>query len=332
MCGAAATLLLPRLAFAEDSLVVGAWGGDFADILRASVDEKIMRPDGIRVTQEIGSPMQRRTKLLAERNARRSTMDVATLADFDMNAAAKAGALAPVDGTNVPRTAQVLPFLKKSYSIPHLYSAHTIVYNTDRVKNPPKSFAELWDPKYKGKVGLSDFLYVTNTVVASVVGGGSPTNLEPAKAKLMAWRQNDVKVLPSTEAVAAALKSGDIWITVIAAARSYMWSKAGIPLAFVVPEEGAFPTTYEAGVVKNGRSKAAAYKYLDAMLSVEAQTAFADRMGYLPTVADAKLPPELEKKIGFTEAERNRLWKLDLSYLNENQASMLDFWNKSVKA
>lgn len=332
MCGAAASLLLPQLALADGTLVVGTWGGDYGDLLRRAVDDTLMRAQGIRVTQEIGSPMQRRTKLLAERHARRASLDVACLADFDMNAGNQAGALAPIGAADVPRTAQVLPFLKKGYSIPHIYSAHVIVYNTQFVKTPPKSFADLWDPKYKGKVGLSDFLYVTNTVVAAVVGGGSPTDLRPAQTQLSAWRKNDVKVLPSTEAVAAALKSGEIWFTVIAAARAYMWNKAGVPVAFVVPEEGAFPTTYEAGVVKNARNKAQAFKYLNATLSVEAQTAYAERMGYPPTVTDAKLPPDLEKKIGFTESERNRLWKLDLAYLNAQQSSMLDFWNKSVKA
>jgi putative spermidine/putrescine transport system substrate-binding protein len=332
LCGAAASLLVPKLALADESLVVGTWGGDYGNLLRSAVDDTIMHAQGITVTQDIGSPMMRRTKLLAERSARRSSLDVVCLADFDMNAGNQAGALAPLSAGDVPRTAQVLPFLRKSYSIPHIYSAHVIVYNTDLVKTPPKAFADLWDPKYKGKVGLCDFLYVTNTVVAAVVGGGSPTNLAPAKARLSDLRNNDVKVLPSTEALAAALKSGEIWFTVIAAARAYMWNKAGVPVAFVVPEEGGFPTTYEAGVVKNGRNDAAGFKYLNAMLSVEAQTAYAQRMGYLPTVVDARLPAELEKKIGFTEAERNRLWKLDLAYLNAQQANMLKFWNESLKA
>lgn len=332
LAGAATSLLVPRVVFAqENSLVVGTWGGDFGDLLRSGVDDALMKPQGIQVVQDIGAPTQRRTKLLAERQARRSSQDVACLADFDMYAAGQAGALEPITAQNVPRVAQVLPFLKKTHSIPHIYSAHVIVYNTEFVKTPPTSFADLWDPKYKGKVGLSDFLFTTNTVVAAVVGGGSPTNLEPAKAKLLELRNNDLKILPSTEAVAAALKSGEIWFTIIAAARSYMWKQAGIPLGRVVPSEGAFPTLYEAGVAKNARNKDTGLKYLDAMLNVSAQSAFASKMGYLPTVADAKLPADLEAQIGFTEAERGRMWNIDYDHLTKHQASMLDFWTKSVK-
>lgn len=334
LCGAPAFLVLPRYSQAaeDNQVVVGTWGGDFGDLLRAGVDGPLMKPQGIEVVQDIGAPTQRRTKLLAERQSRRGSQDVACLADFDMHAAAQAGALESISASNVPRLSKVLPIFKKTHSIPHIYSAHVIVYNTDFVKTPPKSFADLWDPKYKGKVGLSDFLFTTHTVVAAVVGGGSPTNLAPAQSKLAELRRNEVKVLPSTEAVAAALKSGEIWFTIIAAARCYMWKKAGIPLGRVVPSEGAFPTLYEAGVAKNARNKVGGLKYLDAMLDPKAQMAFAERMGYLPTVTDAQLPADLQAQIGFTEAERARMWTIDYEYLNKNQAQMLDFWTKSVKA
>lgn len=333
LCATASAILLPHLAFAEQNqTIVGTWGGDFGDLLRQGVDVPLMKPRGIEIVQDIGAPTQRRTKLLAERQSRRGSMDVACLADFDMYAAGQAGALEAITAANVPRSERILPFLKGRNSIAHIYSAHVIVYNTDLVKVPPKSFADLWDPKYKGKVGLADFLFTTNTVVAAVVGGGSPTNLAPAQEKLNELRRLDVKILPSTEAAAAALKSGEIWFTITAAARGYMWKKAGVPVARVIPTEGGFPTLYEAGVPKNARNKANGLAYLNAMLEPSAQMVFAEKMGYLPTVDDAKLPAELLAQIGFTEAERARMMKIDYAYLAQNQVQMLDFWTKSIKS
>jgi len=221
--GAAFAALFPASAHAEASqVVVGTWGGDYGDLLREGVDSAIMKPLGIEVLQDISSPVPRRTKLLAERQSRRGSMDVACLADFDMFAATQLSALEEVSEANTPRLAKVQPFLKKSHSIPQIYSAHTIVYNTDRVTMPPKSLHDLWDPKYRGKVGLSDFLYTTNTAFAAVAGGGSMTDFEPAKKKLMEWRSLDVKVLASVEAAAAALKSEEIWFTIVAAARLHV--------------------------------------------------------------------------------------------------------------
>ncbi len=329
---ASAVALMPRMARAESSqIIVGTWGGDYGDLLRESVDMAIMKPMGIEVLQDISGPVPRRTKLLAERQNRRGSMDVACLADFDMFAATQRGALEDISAQVVPRVDKVLPFLRKPNSIPQIYSAHTIVYNTNRVPTPPKSINDLWDPKYRGKVGLSDFLFTTNTAFAAVAGGGSMTNFEPAKKKLMEWRSLDVKVLASTEAVAAALKSEEIWFTIIAAARGFMWKQTGIPLGHVIAEEGAFPTIYEGAVPRNARNKQDAFKYLNAMLEPSAQTAFASKMGYVPTVSDAPLPPELDKQINFSEAERARLWKPDFAYLSEQQAAFLDFWNKDFK-
>lgn len=329
---ASAAALLPRVARADSGqIIVGTWGGDYGDLLRESVDVALMKPQGIEVLQDISGPVPRRTKLLAERQNRRGSMDVACLADFDMFAATQRNALEGVSEQNVPRIAKVLPFLRKPSSIPQIYSAHTIVYNTSRVPTPPKSIQDLWDPKYRGKVGLSDFLFTTNTAFAAMAGGGSMTNFEPAKKKLMEWRSLDVKVLASTEAVAAALKSEEIWFTIIAAARGFMWKQTGIPLGHVIAEEGAFPTIYEAAVPRNARNKDDAFKYLNAMLDPAAQTVFASKMGYVPTVSDAPLPPELDQQINFSEAERARLWQPDFAYLAEQQAALLDFWNKDFK-
>ncbi|MGC2778475.1 MAG: extracellular solute-binding protein [Bradyrhizobium sp.] len=329
---ASAAALLPCIASAQDRQVtVGTWGGDFGDLLRESVDIAIMKPMGIAVLQDVSGPVPRRTKLLAERQSRRGSMDVACLADFDMFAAAQRDALEGVSEQVVPRTAKVLPFLRKPNSIPQIYSAHTIVYNTNRVPTPPKSINDLWDPKYRGRVGLSDFLFTTNIAFAAIAGGGSMNDFEPAKKKLMEWRSLDVKVMASTEAVAAALKSEDIWFTIIAAARGYMWKQTGIPLGHVIAEEGAFPTIYEAAVPRNARNKEDAFKYLNSMLEPASQIAFATRMGYVPTVTDAPLPPELDKQINFSDAERARLWTPNFTYLVEQQAAFLDFWNKDFK-
>ncbi len=87
-------------------------------------------------------------------------------------------------------------------------------------------------------------------------------------------------------------------------ARGFMWKQAGIPVEMAIPEEGALPILFEAGVPKNSRAKESAFKYLNAMLDPQAQVAFARKMGYVPTVKDAKLPEDLAKQISLTEASR----------------------------
>ncbi len=325
---------LAGTAFAADKgqVIASVFGGDYADILRSSVDEAIMAPEGYDVVQDISSTEARQTKLRTERQRRRASFDVAVLADLDMFPMGQIGALSTIDEAAVPRLSAVLPALRKAYSVPQIYSYIAILYNPAMVDTPPTSFADLWDPKYKGKVGISDKLHVATSAVAALVGGGSMSDFAPGRDKLVALRtEQEAKILPSNEAIAAAFDSGDIWITVNYVSRAYSWKKSGLNIERVVAAEGAIPIAFEMAVPTNAPNAEGAMAYLNAALQPAAQAAFAEQMGYLPTVTDAPLSEELEAAIGLPEADRDRLLPLDEDYLMQNQADILDFWNREFK-
>ncbi|MGJ4896251.1 MULTISPECIES: PotD/PotF family extracellular solute-binding protein [unclassified Bradyrhizobium] len=313
-------------------VVVGTWGGDYGQLLSDIIDKPIMTPKGFEIVQDVANADPRKTKLLAERQSRRGSMDVSCLSDNDTYIVSQSDVFEKVDAAQVKRLDKVFPELKSDIAIPHIYSAQVILYNTNQVKTPPQSFADLWDPKWRGRIGLADILYPNNTLAAALAGGGGVSNLDPAEKKLMEWRSLDVKIYPSNEALAAALKSEEVWITTMWLARGFMWKKSGIPLAHVVPKEGTPAIVFQAAVPKNAKNKAGGFAYLDAMLDAKAQGGFADKMGYVPTVTDAPLPEDLAKQVSLTEAERARLLKPDYAYAAGRAQRTLDFWNKEFKA
>lgn len=313
-------------------VVVGTWGGDYGQLLSDIIDKPIMTPMGFEIVQDVANADPRKTKLLAERQSRRGSMDVSCLSDNDTYIVSQSDVFEKVDAAQVKRLDKVFPELKSDIAIPHIYSAQVILYNTNQVKTPPQSFADLWDPKWRGRIGLADILYPNNTLAAALAGGGGVSNLDPAEKKLMEWRSLDVKIYPSNEALAAALKSEEVWLTTMWLARGFMWKKSGIPLAHVVPKEGTPAIVFQAAVPKNAKNKAGGFAYLDAMLDAKAQGGFADKMGYVPTVTDAPLPEDLAKQVSLTEAERARLLKPDYAYAAGRSQRTLDFWNKEFKA
>lgn len=330
--GAAALASHPPTARADSGqVVVGTWGGDYGQLLSDLIDKPLLAPKGIEVLQDVANADPRKTKLLAERESRRGSMDVACLSDSDAYIVAGMNTFEPVDAAKVPRLDKVFPELRTETAIPHIYSAQVILYNTNQVKTPPTAYADLWDTKWRGRIGLADILYPANTLAAALAGGGSVSNLDPAEKKLMEWRSLDVKIYPSNEALAAALKSEEVWLTVMWLARGFMWKKAGIPLSHVVPKEGAVSIVFEASVPRNARNKQGGFAYLEAMLDPKAQIAFADKMGYVPTVTDAVLPEDIAKQVSLSEADRARLLKPDYKYQTERAQRTLDFWNKQFK-
>jgi putative spermidine/putrescine transport system substrate-binding protein len=99
----------------------------------------------------------------------------------------------------------------------------------------------------------------------------------------------------------------------------------------VIPKEGAASIVFEASVPRNARNKEGGFTYLNAMLDPKAQIAFADKMGYVPTVTDAVLPEDLAKQVSLSEEDRAKLLKPDYKYQAERSQRTLDFWNKQFK-
>lgn len=310
---------------------VGTWGGDYQDLLIANIDTPLVKPQGIEVLYDVAVAPPRKTKLIAERASRRGSMDVACLSDVDMFEMAQLNLFETIDATRVPNTANVVPALAKPYAIPHIYSGQVILYNPDKVSAPPKSYADLWDPKYRNRVGFADGLYLQVFSSAALVGGGSMSNFEPGKAKLKELRELGARVYPSNEALAVALKGEEVWLTIMWLARGFMWKKGGINITHAVPVEGAQPIVFDMAVPKNARNKDAAYAWLNASLDPKAQVAFADKMGYVNTVTNATLPPELQAQIGFTPEQQANFRKPDYEYIAKNNSQLLDWWNREFK-
>ena len=64
-------------------VVVGTWGGDYGQLLSDIIDKPIMMPRGFEIVQDVANADPRKTKLLAERQSRRGSMDVSCLSDND---------------------------------------------------------------------------------------------------------------------------------------------------------------------------------------------------------------------------------------------------------
>ena len=329
LLAASALPLVARDLYAqENNVVVGTWGGDYQNLL-----QKIVNPlSGSNIVFDTGNAVARATKIRAEKNSRRGSMDVCLLQDIDMYDLSLGDLLEPVNEKNTPNISNAYEQFRNGYSIPHIFSAMVLVYNKEKIPTPPDSFAAALDPKYKGRVGFSDILHIANTLFVGLANGGNTSSFNAGMKFLAEIKKNDPKVFPSNEAVAAALKSGEIWMTCMWKARALQWQDAGLPLGFVLPKEGAVAVTFEGAVPKNARNKPGAWKFLNAMMDPKGQVEFAKAMGYAPTVRNADLPADLRERVSFSDSELKRVFAYDSKSLITQKTEVLDYWNKSFKA
>ena len=314
-----------------ERIVVGTWGGDFAKHIETTIGTPIKNRLGAEFVADVGAAGARKSRLLAERERPAGSTDIVCLDSIDMHQMASQNLLHELNPSEIPNLANVLPNFSRSYAVPQAFSAKVIVYNPDKMP-APKSFRDLWSGSYAGKIGLADLLGLSVIESAALIAGGNARNYEPGKEKLLELKASGVKLYPSNEALAVAIASGDVWATIMWRARAHQWKKAGLPVASVVPEEGATPITFEAASPRNAPNKTCAMAFLNQALDPVAQAEFAARIGYSPTVENVKLPPELAKEIAFTAEERANFFQQDLSYLEMNQSQLLDWWTRVFKA
>src|SRR5215831_17654755 len=121
MAAAAGLASAAPVARAEASqVIVGTWGGDYGQLLSDLIDKPLLAPMGIEVLQDVANADPRKTKLLAERQSRRGSMDVACLSDSDAYIVTSMNAFEPVDDKKVPRLDKVFPELRTETAIPHI--------------------------------------------------------------------------------------------------------------------------------------------------------------------------------------------------------------------
>ena len=312
-------------------VVVGTWGGDYAKLLTKNVEDPFLKPEGFEVAQDQAGDAQRRSKMLAEKRLPRGTTDIQGLSAANMYEMNEAGVCEQMDYSKLKNAKNIIPSMKYPYGVGHIYSGKVAVYNPKLIPDAPKSFKDAFDPRHGNKIGIIDIQYQYVMVAASLAAGGKVNDVEPGKAVLMAAKQAGARIYPTNEAFAQALKTEEIGIGVMWKARVRQWQNAGISVESVAPSEGVL--MYVSGFVipKNAPNKDGAHFWLNEMLETSAQEAFAEDMGYNPSVTNAKIPAETEKRIGFNAEERKRLIDLDYAYLAKNDSALKEWWDKTFK-
>ncbi|MDI1284655.1 MAG: extracellular solute-binding protein [Reyranella sp.] len=330
---AALALGAPSIVRAQDNkrIVVGTWGGDYSRLLAKNIETPLLAPKGWDVVKDEANAPPRKTKMVAEKALRRGTSDVQGLSANDMFDMNEQGAVEQLDYSKMPNAKNLIPAMKYPYGIGHIYSGKVVLFNP-KLMPAPVGFADTLDPKHGAKLGIIDIQYQFTMLAAALAAGGKMDNFEPGKERLIACKKAGARIYPSNEAFAQALKTEEIACGIMWKARAVQWQNAGINVETVAPKEGV--PMYVSGFVmpKNAPNKAGAYAYLDAMMAASAQEGFAVDMGYNPTVTDAKVPADLQKRIGFTPEEQKRLVDLDYAYMAKNDSAFQDWWNKSFKA
>jgi putative spermidine/putrescine transport system substrate-binding protein len=337
LVGAAASAVLSltgREASAQSSeLVVSNWGGDWNDRTVRFIESPLVESKGIKIVRALNLEPERKTKLLAERNLPRGSIDVAHFSAGDAFELNEQGILEQLDLSKIPNYANVRPALRSPYFVPWVFGGVTLAYNPKFIKKPPTSFADLWNPEYAGKLGVLDQSFYNWIYMAALVSGGKMNQVDPGFAKLLEMKKTmKPRIYPTHQQMAAGFANEEIWIAANYSARIAQWAKDGVSVRSAYPKEGPVSIVFGATIPKKARNKDAAYQYLNALLDPKGLGSYSEASMYAPSIGNAVLSDAVRGAIDFTPEQTAALNSPDYGYQAKNISQWQEWWNKEFKA
>ena len=219
---------------------------------------------GVKVTLWRGGSEEIMQRVITESRGGRGSADVMDTAGPNIEAANREKLLAPLE---TPITAELIPeaFVKNRPWIVSRLTVFTIAYNTNAVKkaDAPKSFVELADPKWRGKLGIEADDDNWLMTMSAVLGGD--------KLFRDIVTKNGISVRKGHALMGNLIASGEVPVALDAYYDEIgSLRKTGAPVEMVLaPPVVSMPTAV--GVLKRASHPYAAVLFSDYLLSEEGQ-------------------------------------------------------------
>ncbi|RUR71262.1 extracellular solute-binding protein [Variovorax guangxiensis] len=267
-------------------------------------------------------------------NRAQPSLHVGVFTDVLLPLLAKSGLVAEMDPSKIPNFSQLdervrLPVGR--FALPVTYGTWGIAYNAKKVAKPIAGWADLLRDDLKGHVSAPNITYnssvYTLDALASLKGGSIRT--PDAGMEAMYQLRTRGPGLWDQESIAVGwLKSGEIWATPYFSGNvlAMMRDPDLADLRFCVPSEGGYALPMSVARVVNPTAGDQPERFINHMLGLEAQEAWARIGNARPVNGKAKVPEE----VAATVPTADKLRSVDWGFFAEKRSAIVDQWNKVV--
>jgi len=204
------------------------------------------------------------------------------------------------------------------------------IYNKDQMPNPPRSYAELLTAQ--GKLSYDNPTTSASGVIFMVgairANGGTVQNPEPGFDYLKKLKPRIATYLSGGSEAISMVQKGEVGLAIhYSETNLYNKYMQKAPVDVVVPKEGMPLSSLCVAVAKNGPQAEAAKRFVEFLLTKDAQDLLAK--GYFrPAIPGITIPPEVRARYPENyEVDYPFDWESILPY----QQQWLDRWNREIK-
>jgi putative spermidine/putrescine transport system substrate-binding protein len=330
---AGALALLPRRAGAAEPLVVATFPGTWNEAHRDVLAPYFRKKTGADVTQTILLATDQVAKLEAGRG--KPPFDVAIMDEGPLLDAVKAGVLDKYPVDKSPNYKDLLPKFQDPWGPKISLQVIGIGFNPKKIKDRPKSWNDLLNPAYKGRVGLTALnstLGMAFMVDLARTRGGSDSDIEPAFKALKELLPNVGAISANLGAHAALFQQEQIDIAPYNFNFVQTLKEKGVDIDFATLDTGIPAWTTSLHLVKNAVQPDLAVQYIDAHLAPEVQEDM-ERSPYwvIPTNRKVPLKGEIVKQVAKSQDDLAKLNYFDWAKINEHRSAWIDRFNRDIK-
>ncbi|MDN6876250.1 MULTISPECIES: extracellular solute-binding protein [Pseudomonas] len=309
----------------ERTLHVLAWPG-YAD---ADVVKAFEQREGAKVTVTFVDSDEALWDRLHAQGGR--LFDVVAANTAEIQRYQRAGLLQPLDLAAIPNTRRQQPRFRdlagigglvadgQVYAIPYTYAAIGLIYDRRQVPQPPRSMAELWNPRYQGKVLAFNSAQHNFSFTALSLGMPDPFHLDARQTqrvtqRLVALRRNLLAYysLPEEATELFVRHRAALMFANYGAQQLTQLRQAGADVGYAIPEEGALAWLDCWAVTRAAGDRALAQAWIDYMLEPSVSDLLTRRQG-LDNTLNASAAPDTGARLYWLQpvedvGRREALW------------------------
>jgi putative spermidine/putrescine transport system substrate-binding protein len=321
---------------AAQSMAMLTWGGLWGNGMAQYVDTPFTTKTGFTIVQDRGpTPVERVTKLKIDLS--NQPYDLVQITDGVVPLAEAQGVLEPLDpvSPNLSFLKDVPARFRRPGWVGMIYSALGIVYNKEQVKKPPRSFADMWNPEFTGRIVLPQITHSIGPYIIPIGAMAAGKDPKDAQAGFDMLRKM-VKLQPiwadDTDTIMNSLQTGDATIGLLYKSQCFTIQDKGAKVDWVFPGEGAISYVAGTGIAKNSKHRALAEQYINMTIAPQYQTWTAKVFNYAGTNPKmlSMLPPELQQRVQFSPAQTGKIVDLDQQFISTHRSDWTDQWNRIV--
>lgn len=256
-------------AIAKEQVNVYVWGGEIPQALI----QKFQRKTGIQVnfsTYDSNETLNSKLRL-----SKRGLYDVILPSGYFVERMAKKGLLHTIDHQRLKNYQNLAAaFLnpdydpKNRFSVPFIWGATGIFYNAKAIKNPPKSWQDLWSSRFRDQLLLMDDMREVMSMAALSLGFRPNHN---SVAEISAMLQHLLKLVPNiklliNEGIPPLIIDEDMELGMAWNGDTAKAIRENPNIRFVYPNEGFVIWVDAFAIPYNAPHADAAYRFIDFML------------------------------------------------------------------